>query len=82
MVCTLKTSLNKNQETEWTQLLQAGGAGLGGENSWGVFHGGNGGGLEPGWAVRERECPLGLEKRQVQTAGSFHYFGAFEGWFT
>ena len=81
-MCTLKISVNKNQETEWTLLLQAG-AGLGGENSWQMFPGGSGGGLEPGgWAVRERECPLGLERRHGQTAGSFHYCGAFEGRFT
>ena len=48
-----------------------------------MFPGGSGGGLEPGgWAVRERECPLGLEKRHGQTAGSFRYFGAFGGQFT
>lgn len=54
-----------------------------GELSWQMFPGGSGGGLEPeGWAVGERECPLGLERRHGQTAGSFHYFGAFEGRFT
>ena len=44
------------------------------------------GAVEVGWnqedGQSEKECPLGLEKRHGQTAGSIHYFGAFGGWFS